>query len=180
MNKIGAFALLSGELRVTDPCYSPGTWCADTLKNVTNGIWDAFVTIHEETYKLDGKPMLDRRNATLLVRHRDHPNAAPAEKTEIDVGVDSGQAGFFCEPTYNRVHDSEYGKPGFYGTCCTLTCGDDSAGVLGFGAVSSSGWGDGGYDCFVARDDQGRIVAAKIVFIDPEADEAMEEDQEAA
>lgn len=35
------FAVTSGALRLTDPCYSMDVWCAGTLNNVKNGIWNA-------------------------------------------------------------------------------------------------------------------------------------------
>jgi hypothetical protein len=51
-----------------------------------------------------------------------------------------------------------------------------SFGVLPFGAVSSSGFGDGGYNLYVERDASGEVVAARIEFIveDPEDDDEEE------
>jgi hypothetical protein len=39
---------------------------------------------------------------------------------------------------------------------------------VGFGVATASGYGDGGYSCYVARDKTGKIVAARIVFISEE------------
>lgn len=45
----------------------------------------------------------------------------------------------------------------------------DTIGNCGF--VSSSGWGDGSYTCYTARDNEGRIIAIKVSFL-------WEEDEE--
>jgi hypothetical protein len=75
------------------------------------------------------------------------------------VGVDSGQAGIFDASNY-RNDNVIVGMPEnahicgkldkFYGACCDVTLGDVGAGVIPFGFVSSSGWGDGGYESFIA------------------------------
>ena len=60
----------------------------------------------------------------------------------------------------------------FYGSCCNLTCETKGHfGVIPFGVVSSSGFGDGGYPCFVKRNEEGQIVAAIIPFIEEWKDE---------
>jgi len=38
-------------------------------------------------------------------------------------------------------------------------------GVIPFGAVSSSGFGDGGYTCYTIENEDGQVVAIKVVFI---------------
>lgn len=38
-NNLGSFDVHSGELIVSDPCYSLGTWCQGKLENVRNGEW---------------------------------------------------------------------------------------------------------------------------------------------
>jgi hypothetical protein len=42
---------------------------------------------------------------------------------------------------------------------------------VGFGVATHSGFGDGGYSCYVGRNDQGQIVAARIVFIGDDDEE---------
>lgn len=51
-----------------------------------------------------------------------------------------------------------------------------SFGTVEFGAVSSSGYGDGGYPLFVERDETGQIVAARIWFIEEEEPQPDDED----
>jgi hypothetical protein len=98
----------------------------------------------------------------------------------LDVGVDSGQAGFFDLAQYtDAVSDkSNRGEDGckfdaFYSGVCDLTLADPSWGVVPFGAVSSSGYGDGGYNCYVLRKPTSdpavsELVGAYIVFISEE------------
>ena len=65
----------------------------------------------------------------------------------------------------------ELPAPGFaigdlwYRHVCDITLSKMSAGVLPYGAVSSSGFGDGGYTCYTHADENGVIDFAFIVFI---------------
>lgn len=115
--------------------------------------------------------------AELVVRHADHAGAEPNKLTGIDAGVDSGQCGFFDAAKYLQHQGGEYGDLStFYGQACAATAtegGNCSGGgiVMGFGAVSSSGYGDGSYEVYVYEVD-GLAVAARVVFIsDEEADD---------
>lgn len=105
------------------------------------------------------------------------------EVSTIDVGVDSGQAGFFDLEKYNKaLENKDNQKPGeedpifeaFYKGCCDLTLGENSFGAIEFGTVSSSGYGDGGYTLLFRKvDDQ--IVDAYIVFIGDHEEQDEEE-----
>lgn len=53
----------------------------------------------------------------------------------------------------------------WYSSCCDLTLSEIGAGVIPGGAVSSSGYGDGGYVASISTDDNSEIVAIRIVFI---------------
>jgi len=90
----------------------------------------------------------------------------------FEVGVDSGQAGFFDDAFYqNDTVFEELPAPGFaigdlwYRHVCDITLSKMSAGVLPYGVVSSSGFGDGGYTCYTHADENGVIDFAFIVFI---------------
>lgn len=167
---LGVFALLSKELRVTDPCYSPDTWCAGKFA-AAPGIWRSKAVRADSGW--------GERVWELVIEHVETDSSElPEERLDITVGVDSGQAGFFCAETYAQVQKSKCGEPGFYGMACALTCETvNSAGVLGFGVVSSSGFGDGSYECLVKKDRAGRVVAARIIFI-TEDDLVDDEDEE--
>jgi hypothetical protein len=111
---------------------------------------------------------------------------------KFEVGVDSGQAGIFDVDHYKD--DSVFGnkKPKFerstldesgnkwYAFCCDATLYTKyTAGVIPYGAVSSSGFGDGGYPCIYWTDESGEIVKVAIGFIfDEEADGVEFDDNE--
>ena len=219
------FVVTSGALRVSDPCYTPDTWCAGTLENVMDGIWQAHVGYHKDEldtqmaekwlvaekeridayvakYDKDGllggfgqyeyERLAEKRKAfeERLGRvaylhivnieaqsHFDH--AAEFDSTwvdsTIDVGVDSGQAGFFDLALYQQVWESEPVREKFYDEVCDLTLEDKSWGVHPIGVVSSTGWGDGSYTCLVRRDDVGRAIEAIIIYMAESDDEEGEE-----
>lgn len=125
------------------------------------------------------------RCAVLAVRHKDtgpdfnvirlgkvRKVACKCVEQSFEVGVDSGQAGFFDDAFYqNDTVFEELPAPGFaigdlwYRHVCDITLSKMSAGVLPYGAVSSSGFGDGGYTCYTHADENGVIDFAFIVFI---------------
>lgn len=189
MQKLGTFEVSSGKLIVTDPCYERGTWCAGQLDKVRNGTWVGHVMRVDETKSTypDGI-----RNAELHAYHTDLKKLPTRwTKTKVHVGVDSGQAGMFDEVKYPHgkhepermaeFNDGKFNKSfdEFYELCGQQTLGVDGtenyyaknvnfkmAGVVdNIGVVSSSGYGDGSYNCYVATQ-KGQVVAVKIVFID--------------
>lgn len=117
----------------------------------------------------------------------DNPDLFSYEPSnDFEVGVDSGQAGIFDLAEYAKaLSDKEADSQNreergsqfsqFYQQVCYLTSKEASFGVLPFGAVSSSGYGDGGYRCYVLKDAAGtpeeKIVAALILFIGDQTDE---------
>lgn len=186
MEKIGEFEVTSGTLRVSDPCYETSTWCSGQVEGARTGKWTAFVKRGElEDWGL--------RVAELAVfsgrlSPKSRLNWNPVK---FEVGVDSGQAGIFDLAHYRNkmsvtpadfpsrteenawVFDRLKDDP-FYAACCAHTSCIAGAGVLRFGAVSSSGIGDGGYDAFVARNDKGEVVAVKIEFLQEDEEEASD------
>jgi hypothetical protein len=48
--------------------------------------------------------------------------------------------------------------------------------IDGLGFVSSSGYGDGGYSCWTAKNEDGKIVAIRVEFITEDEDEDWEEE----
>jgi len=98
------------------------------------------------------------------------------KNTNIEVGVDSGQCGIFQDSKYPEGDTGEWGeKDSFYGKCCELTLGNENGGVLDFGIVSSSGYGDGSYDCLIFSSND-KISAIRIIFISDENIEDEDED----
>ena len=180
---IGSFVVTGGKIRVTDPCYNKEVWCAGVLKNCVPGRYDAYIARQDE-----GDWGI--RVAMLVIKHEDC--AAKIEEADkvfadedgcvhasylwknsgIDVGVDSGQCGFFDED--NVFTDlavegmpaaiSDYGSS-FYDHCCDITLTEKSAGVITHGCVSSSGLGDGGYCCYYRRNEFGQVNMACILYL---------------
>lgn len=169
---LGHFELKSGKVMVSDPCYSRDTWCQHLLENVRPGIYNAFVK------KSDEKDW-GVRCAELIAVHQDQPVdpltvSIPWKLVrEADIGVDSGQAGIFEDLHYKDdsviAEEPDFGGSDeagekWYGANCDVTLSKKQAGVIPFGVVSSSGFGDGSYKLYVYRL-KNEIVAIRIVFI---------------
>lgn len=235
------FEITSGKMIVTDPCYDKQTWCQAKLENVKIGKWWATVEYSDEDDWGDRVAQIWVWHDSLGIDNpgRDFPPCD--EYIPADIGVDSGQAGFF---DLDKYPDDPHKDDAFYDAVCKLTLAgipfsvleevgvypmtdldklsdeqkanrastdyDDrnlyymsqfvgkdgkenkdssklakalelhgslgSFGVLPFGAVSSSGYGDGGYNLFVESDEEGFVVAARIEFIVESNDE--DEDDE--
>lgn len=169
--RLGTFKVSNGKVVVTDPCYKRGTWCHGILDNLANGEWLAIARYSHEggwgtrVAELEirlHEPEESGRRRCLPDRERGWINAA------FEVGVDSGQAGFFAEEHYPQGDCGDYGdESSFYGKACAATDDHGAQGgtIDGFGVVSRSGYGDGGYTCQSYEED-GKIAAARIIFID--------------
>lgn len=94
----------------------------------------------------------------------------------IDVGVDSGQAGFFDLALFTQVCSAEALKEKFYSEICTLTL-DTGDVAHAIGCASSTGFGDGGYTCLVRRV-EGEAVEAIILYMTECEEEDGEDDQD--
>ena len=170
---IGSFECVSGKFAVSDPCYDTDVWCRGELENIKRGKWSAEAGMVD-----DGKWGL--RVALLSAQHESYDEDAEGDlaeyAAEFEVGVDSGQAGIFDAKHYRD--DAVFGdsKPKFkagdtgpgdvwYDHCCDKTIGGSRAGVIPYGAVSSSGYGDGGYGCVYYTDAEGLVVKVAVQFI---------------
>ena len=155
---VGQFNNTSNTFVISDPCYDTDVWCRGELTNVRTGIWKAEVgTYVAGTWGL--------RVAQLTVIHESFDKDGEGDLTEhvapFEVGVDSGQAGIFDAAHYRGGIDEEW-----YEKCCAATESDELlAGVIPFGVVSRSGFGDGGYDCIYYTDTDDMVCKITIVFI---------------
>jgi hypothetical protein len=182
---LGSFELTGPVMRISDPCYDREVWCCGTVDNCRVGTWEAAVL------KMDEGDW-GVRNAVLAVRYKDGGpkfnaiNRAVCNGTgawhecPFEVGVDSGQAGFFDELHYqdNSVVEKMNGPEhdfgdAWYSHCCDITITRTGAGVMPYGAVSSSGYGDGGYAAIKHLDRNGKIDFIFGVFIDNEDEEEV-------
>lgn len=171
---LGTFEMVSDEMAVSDPCYDTDVWCRGELSNVLPGMWEASIIKRDE-----GE--WGQRVARLIAVHEDYADSdiEATENAEFEVGVDSGQAGLFDCKHYRDdrvIAGSEKAidknDPGalWYMHCCHITLTQMAAGVMPYGVVSSSGFGDGSYDCFYGRNENGKIVRVEIEYI-PEEEE---------
>lgn len=172
---LGTFEMVSGRMAVSDPCYDADVWCRGELEDVLPGVWEASVIKRDEGD-------WGMRTAKLIAAHKDYvgSDVGPMMLAPFEVGVDSGQAGLFDAHHYRD--DAVVVDPGtvingddpgalWYMRCCHLTLTKLAAGVMPYGVVSSSGFGDGSYDCFYGRNEVGKIVRVEIEFIPEEGDD---------
>lgn len=96
---------LNDKVRVSDPCYNLDTWCAGTLTDVLPGEYDCYMQ------KTDCKDW-GIRVAAIEVRHKDYPNVEPEELEDIDVGVDSGQAGIYDLNYFTKCKEIDKNEDG--------------------------------------------------------------------
>ena len=207
---------LGSHVMISDPCYDTNTWCNGDLKNVLPGTWRT-----KAIYMYD-------RCTDLIAYHKDvsEPTFDQYEKTDIVVGVDSGQAGIYDYNHFAKMCKNEK----WYDSMCThqssmamplspleQRCVNDNKDLLPFhkvseshleeffnlrpiykikygidilhfnlysnnlkvdfieklstdkhSVVSSSGYGDGSYDCYVAKNQNNEIIAIRINYITPE------------
>jgi hypothetical protein len=178
---LGSFEVVSGKVRITDPCYSPDTWCSGELKNVRKGRWKAQAFTKEV-------PGWGNRVWELEVfAESGSLDFTVYEKLKFEVGVDSGQAGIFDSSHYQDAtivpkdaRVAEYIKDDkWYAMCCAASHNENTglgAGVVPYGVNSSSGFGDGSYDAYAKYDPLTKeVIAIKIIFISDKVFEREEE-----
>lgn len=155
--EVGTFEVMSGWIAVGDPCYSreadrpdlvfqkpcvSGTWTAQVLIGDAESPWGQRVNFLIATCG-EGK-FSTRRSGVLL--------------------VDSGQMSIF--DSVARPDDpGDYMGPSFYHECCEAHGEEYASIALGAGVVSSSGYGDGVYNVYLARNEKGLVVGVKVRFI---------------
>ena len=168
---------LESEVMVSDPCYSDETWCQVKLKDVLPGGYLTTVKKTNDTY-------WGNRCSVLLAVHEDYvEDTLTWRNYPGEVGVDSGQAGIFSMSSYknddiassitspDKTYDGRpftlgvKDRPGdeWYEKMCQFTLSPESWGMYDTGVVSSSGIGDGGYRCLVAKH-KWKIVGIAIDF----------------
>lgn len=167
---IGTFNL-GTKVMVSDPCYKLDTWCQGVLENVKSGIWEAYL-------KMVDTGMWGVRVAELITISSEHCEkhlTIMDEHQEFEIGVDSGLAGIFDYEYYYKSHADEKVKEDWYDKQIMRQFfpGDESTWQNSVftesnGVVSNAGYGDGGYDCYVARNAEGEIIGIRIVYISEE------------
>jgi hypothetical protein len=172
---LGTFEVKSDCLMIADPCYIYGDVC---VKNVKKGVWKAKVIKSDEGY-------WGIRCAELIAIHESISDVQEWmwEKQDFYISVDSGQAGIYdiatfrkddvisTTPNFSYMEDEEGEK--WYAANCDITLSEESAGVLTGGVVSSTGYGDGLYDCYLFQRDE-EVLGVRLVFIN---DEEMDQEE---
>lgn len=167
---------LNDKVMVSDPCYGLNTWCQGVLENVLPGKYECKVGFADE-----GE--WGTRVADIEVIHNDYlKEFLDYNDEDFDVGVDSGTAGVFDYEYYKKYHKDRserdhvnsdwYERTGDITFVTDIQCFDANT-IDGLGFVSSSGYGDGCYTCWTARDDEGKIVAIRVEFIIEEDEEEL-------
>jgi len=164
-NFIGQFKTKSNVIRVTDPCYERGTWCAGCIEDAKIGTWEVRINTFSDRIAELHAYHVDIKNDTIK-------NSSWTEQ-DFEVGVDSGQCGIFDDDIYPFGETGEYGDDNtFYGKCCNLSM--NGVGVMDFGVVSSSGYGDGSYVCYTLEE-KGQTVGIKVIFIENDYEDDYDE-----
>lgn len=179
---------LSQQVFVSDPCYTVGTWCQLLLKNVLPGTYHCNVN-QDNIYS---------RNATLEITHQDYTRGKASNLPYdfvTDIGVDSGQAGIFSASSYrndqyevpvipgdqwtlgNLIQKDEPGEH-WYDKMCGYTCNTEEGwAAYDAGVVCSSGFGDGYYPVYAAKNADQQVISLIIEFMGeekPQGDEYQE------
>lgn len=175
---------LSNNVRVSDPCYTDDVWCKTQLTDVYPGEYNVLVEKSNEGGWGNRVSRVSVIHKGFIMECEDESNWV--EHSEI--GVDSGQAGIFCESSYRKdelvesittptlqkpfvlPYDDTPGDK-WYEKICHFTLVEPQWGSYDTGVVTSSGYGDGGYPLDVVRNDDGEIVGMRITYIFPEDEE---------
>jgi hypothetical protein len=186
---LGSFELESGKLIVSDPAfeYKPEEhaagsklWKLNLLIDAKPGKWHSFLLVRN--FEKD-------RNADLICFHESEKREI---LTEIDtkgywsamdeVGVDTGQVGIYDLKYYrddnvfpdnindegksrSRGHIHDFGELWYEMNCNITMKPTDYAGIIPYGVVSSSGYGDGFYPVLERITDD-VATAVRVVFIE--------------
>lgn len=159
--EIGEFEVTSGKLILIDPCYEKDGMCQINNLKAKKGKWVAHIEHSDEGD-------WGQRVAKIYAVNKELADSlyafeTDAERIDGDVGVDSGQAGIFDQERYPDDPRTSDQEKVFYKVVCDLTT--HGGGVIDFGCVSSSGYGDGGYEAFGTKIGD-EFVFVEIVFLE--------------
>lgn len=189
------FNVVSGKMILSDPCYELGTWCQGEISNVKNGEWVGIIEQSDEGDWGVRNSRLISLNVDALVKNPklEQKLMSYGELIPFTGGVDSGQFGHFDFDNYRKdenvinspkVFDDEWEQESgdkWYRACCYQTLKtDDNFGVVPYGVVSNSGYGDGSYLTYGIKDENDCWVGFMTIFIgdDEETDEWEEWESE--
>ncbi|WP_224372658.1 hypothetical protein [Hyalangium versicolor] len=165
---VGEFELPSGQARVSDPGYEKSSDFGVKVFAAKSGKWRAAI---RRSYEKE----LGVRVAELMVLHDSvKPERILWTDSGLKVSVDSGTAGVFDDGRYRddglvtpqpQEKSAEPGESWYEKFVMGLYVKHVDAQTIPFGVVSSAGFGDGGYRCFVSYGLDKKVEAIRIVFI---------------
>ena len=174
---------LSENVMVSDPCYTPDTWCQTKLDNVLPGLYNVEVERHDEGTGWG------TRVSSITVIHKDYEDTDDWEQ-HSECGVDSGQCGVFCMTSYRNDEmsvgittptlDNPFVIPfreegdKWYEKICKFTLCEPQWGLYDTGVVTSSGIGDGQYPLDVMMDGD-KIVGMRITYLGNSDEDLLDE-----
>ena len=180
---------LSENVMVSDPCYTPDTWCQTKLNNVLPGKYNVEVDKHDEG---TGWGV---RVSSITILHENYPNDHDLIwEGHSECGVDSGQCGIFCMTSYRNDEMSESittpdvnfnlgdyrkddGGEKWYEKMCRFTLSENQWGLYDTGVVTSSGIGDGLYPLLVAMDND-KIVGMRLEYLGNSDEDLLDDEEE--
>ena len=178
---------LSENVMVSDPCYSPDTWCQTKLDNVLPGLYNVEVDRHDE-----GTGWGIRVSGITILHESITDDGISLEwEDHSECGVDSGQCGIFCMTGYRNDELSvgittppldnpfvlpynDKGGDMWYEKMCQFTLGKEQFGLYDTGVVSSSGIGDGLYPMDVMMDGD-KIVGIRLEYLGNSDEDLLDE-----
>ena len=178
---------LSENVMVSDPCYSPDTWCQTKLDNVLPGLYNVEVDRHDE-----GTGWGIRVSGITILHESITDDGISLEwEDHSECGVDSGQCGIFCMTSYRNDEMSvgittppldnpfvlpynDKGGDMWYEKMCQFTLGKEQFGLYDTGVVTSSGIGDGLYPMDVMMDGD-KIVGIRITYLGNSDEDLLDE-----
>ena len=164
--EVGEADILSGIVSVSDPCYKKDTWCRKNDVHVKPGVYRCYSFLMVDS----DYPEFGKRIWTNRIVHSDYDMDCLEYDDFYQVGVDSGLCGYFfndikeypdrnafldfCDKIQEMDAETEWDDPTYRSY------------LLPEGFFTSSGYGDGGYPVFAARNEDGEIVSLEISFIE--------------
>jgi len=167
--QLGEFECPDGKMVISDPCYDIGIWCQAFMNNFMKGAYKATAT----TGDIDGwGNRCLRLSIAYAALSEDDISKFKFNPESFDIGVDSGQCGFFALEHYKDDSIIKEFSDDWYDYIWEYVVGKDNNGkyrnfgVMPFGTVSFSGLGDGSYTLYTHKNLDGLVDAAYVSYID--------------
>lgn len=159
MEQVIGIRKFGGLVEITDPCYSRDTWCRMNDVKIKPGEYECWVDVwsNEQTGGWG------ERVARIGI-HLKGSDVRVFEKIG-EIGVDAGMAGFF-------ENKKDYTDDEWIDLCGSINR-DEMSRIRDDGFFSNSGYGDGCYPVYAAKNSDGEVVALEIHFI---TEDEMEDD----